>query len=124
MPLDGLLEVDAESGEDEAEVRGKKVRGASSETAVSKVSTTVSETSTVTSRGARAGSKSYASESDEPSIPGNEVGEVLGTLEAQAARWRLLRRQGTRASAARVVVQAECGRVRRELVRVAPGVLV
>ena len=63
MPLGDLLEVDAEGGEDEAEVRGKEVRGASSETAVSKISTTVSETSTVTSRGARAGSNSYASAS-------------------------------------------------------------
>ena len=44
MPLDDLLEVDAESGEDEAVARGKKVRGAASETAVARISTTVSET--------------------------------------------------------------------------------
>ena len=52
------------------------------------------------------------------------MGEVLGTLEAQAARWRLLRRQGIRSSATVVVVEAERGRVRRERVRVAPGDLV
>ena len=74
MPLDGLLEVDVESGEDEAVARDKKVRGAASETAVAKISTTASETSTGTSRGARAGSKSHAKVHDEPSTSGEAHG--------------------------------------------------
>ena len=92
MPLDDLLEVDAESGEDEAVVRGRRVRGAASETAVSKNSTTVSETPTGTSRGARASSRSYATASDEPSIPGNahgrsyrNAGGAGGTLASTVA---------------------------------------
>ena len=74
MPLDGLLEVDAESGEDETVARGKKVRGTASETAVAKLSTTASETSMGTSRGARAGSKSHAEVPDEPSTSGKAHG--------------------------------------------------
>ena len=71
MPLEGLLKVGMESGDDEVVARGKKVRGAASGTAVAKTPATASETST---EALRAGSKSHVQVPDEPSTSGKAHG--------------------------------------------------